>query len=426
MKVLNKVKFTLASLLIIVTQFLFISTPKAFAATSPTLTDSSGYSVLSGTTVTNTGATSINGNVGISPAGGGGYAESGSTTYGSGSSLHNADASAASAQADNLSAYGSLSAGSNATCTDGAYQFGTGNIDLAGKSLVPGVYCADTFSLSGTLTLNDTGAPNGVWIFRSAATVITSSGVGAKVQFLTGTGLACNVWWKVVSSATIGVGTTFIGNILASTAIALQTSATLDGRAFAYTAAVTMDSNTITGPNCTVAPTATPTPTPTSSSSFGSTSSSGGSSTSAPAAKICPSLNYVTPIIIESKRVDANSVSFNWGPYSGTDKFIVQYGLENGKWIYSTNVTGFSTTLNALPSNQPIWVRIGVSDNCSLGNFGESKFIGGPSLPNAGLAPSKSDIPSWNTQLGIFSGILILLALARMKHKLSSKHENLR
>lgn len=424
MKFLNKITTFIALLLIIVIQFfIMLPVPKAYAATSPTLTDSSSYSVLSGTTVTNTGATSVSGNVGISPAGGGGYAESGSTTYGAGSSLHDADVSAANAQADNLTAYGALSAGSNATCTDGLYQFGTGNIDLAGKSLVPGVYCADTFSLSGTLTLNDTGAPDGVWIFRSAATVITSSGIGAKVQFLTGVGLPCNVWWKVVSSATIGVGTTFIGNILASTAIQLQTSATLNGRAFAYTAAVTMDSNTISGPTCSATPTATPTPT------SSSTSSSGGSSSTSTAS--CPDLSsqIVAPTIIDSKRVNAESISINWGPYSGIDTFNVRFGPENGNWLYSTNVTGFSTTLNALPFNQALWFQVAARNDCRIGNYGEAKLVGGQiaavnpnvlgvSFPDTGFAPRQNNLP-WYVSVSIFAGISALFVLIQRKHKSS-------
>lgn len=230
----------------------------AFAATSPVLVGASSYSVVSGSIVTNTGATSISGNVGISPGIGPAphYTDLGLVTFGVGSSWHDADVSAAAAQADNTAAYGALSAGTNAVCTDPLYQFGTGDIDLAAKTLVPGVYCADTFSLSGTLTLDDTGAPNGVWVFRSAATLITAAappGV-VKVVFLNGIASPCNVWWKVVSSATLKTDTTFIGNILASTAITLQTRATLNGRAMAQTAAVTMDTNTISGPTCSAPP----------------------------------------------------------------------------------------------------------------------------------------------------------------------------
>ena len=230
----------------------FLGPMAAFAATSPTLAGASTYSVVSGTTVTNTGATTISGNVGISPAGGGGYAESGTTTYGVGSSLHNADGAAAAAQADNTATFTALDAVPNVACDT---DYGAITKELSGLSLPPGIYCADAFHLTGTLTLNDTGAPNGVWIFRSVlSTLVTSAGVGAKVQFLTGTGLACNVWWKVASSATIGSGTAFIGNILALTSVTMSTGATLNGRAMAQTGAVTLDTNTISGPTCAQAP----------------------------------------------------------------------------------------------------------------------------------------------------------------------------
>lgn len=240
-------KISKFSIFVYAIAFSLLSVTVAQAATSPSLGAADTYSVLSGTGATNTGATTITGNLGVSPAAS--YTDAGTTTFtlpGNPKFPPTSDA----AQLANTAAFGALSAAPNATC-DTTYA---GTKDLVGLSLVPGIYCADAFALSGTLTLDDTGAPNGVWIFRSAAALNTSAGVGAKVQFLTGVGLSCNVWWKVVSSATIGVGTTFVGNILASTAVALQTGATLNGRAFAQTAAVTMDANTISGPTCAAAP----------------------------------------------------------------------------------------------------------------------------------------------------------------------------
>jgi cysteine-rich repeat protein len=212
----------------------------ALAATSPTLTAAGSYSVLAGTTVTNTGPTIVHGDLGVSPGSAvTGFFPPGIVVDGT---IHTADASAAAAQLDNTAAFLALSAGANAACTV-TYA---GIKDLVGLTLVPGVYCANAFTLSGTLTLNALGDANAVWIFRSASTLITASGVGASVQFLNGVGSPCNVWWKVGSSATIGVGTTFIGNILALTSIALETNASLNGRALAQTGAVTMDSNGVT------------------------------------------------------------------------------------------------------------------------------------------------------------------------------------
>lgn len=157
--------FFKASAAFVAVVFLFGSSAMltAFAATSPTLGGASTYSVVAGSIVTNTGATSISGNVGISPSIGvpSHYHESGTTTYGVGSALHDADISAAAAQSDNTSTFGLLSAVPNAACSTD--YTGTGAIDLATRTLVPGIYCADAFTLSGTLTLDDTGAPNGVW-----------------------------------------------------------------------------------------------------------------------------------------------------------------------------------------------------------------------------------------------------------------------
>lgn len=205
-------------------------TASALAATSPTLGTAGTYSVLAGETVTNTGPTIMPGNLGVSP----GSAVTGFPpgVIGPPGTLHSADANAAQAQADSTAAFTSL----DQAC-DTTYP---GTKDLVGEDLVPGVYCADAFELSGELTLSGSG----VWIFKSAAGLTTSSG-----SSVVG-GDPCNVWWRVVSSATIGTNSSFIGNILALTSISLQTGASLDGRALAQTGAVTLDSNTITGSSC--------------------------------------------------------------------------------------------------------------------------------------------------------------------------------
>src|SRR4029077_2208584 len=111
------------------------------------------------------------------------------------------DVSAAAAQAANTAAYAFVDQGCDTTYA--------GVKDLVGLSLVAGVYCATAFQLSGTLTLSGTG----VWIFKSASTLITS-GTANVVG-----GSQCNVWWRVVSSATLGTNTELTGNILALTSI---------------------------------------------------------------------------------------------------------------------------------------------------------------------------------------------------------------
>ncbi len=212
---------------------LFVTSP-ALAATSPTLLGADSYSVLSGAAVTNAGPTTVAGNLGVSPGIGplphvSGFPPGIVSLPGA---IHDADVSAAAAQADNTAAFTSL----DQICTT-TYA---GTQDLVGLSLVPGVYCADAFRLTGTLTLTGSG----VWIFKSASDLVTS-GTANVVG-----GDPCNVWWRAVSSATLGVHTSLIGNVLASTAITMATGATLNGRAMTQTAAVTLDTNTISGPVC--------------------------------------------------------------------------------------------------------------------------------------------------------------------------------
>lgn len=204
----------------------------AFAATSPTLGTVGSYSVLGHTTVTNTGGTTMPGDLGISI--GGAPVGFPPGTVGPPGTIRNAGDSLA-AQNDNTAAFGFIDQGCDTTYS--------GIKDLVAENLVAGVYCAGAFELSGTLTLSGTG----VWIFKSAATLITS-GTANVVG-----GEACNVWWRVVSSATLGTNTSLTGNILALTSISMQTGASLNGRALAQTGAVTLDSNTITGSGCLLA-----------------------------------------------------------------------------------------------------------------------------------------------------------------------------
>jgi hypothetical protein len=201
----------------------------ALAATSPTLGTAGSYSVLGHTTVTNTGNTTMPGDLGVSIGG----APTGFPpgVVGPPGTIRNAGDSLA-AQNANTAAFGTIDQGCDTTYA--------GTKDLVASNLVAGVYCADAFTLSGTLTLSGTG----VWIFKSASTLITS-GTANVVG-----GDPCSVWWREVSSATLGTNTSLTGNILALTSISLQTGAHLNGRALAQTGAVTLDANVITGAAC--------------------------------------------------------------------------------------------------------------------------------------------------------------------------------
>jgi hypothetical protein len=120
--------------------------------------------------------------------------------------------------------------------------------DLVGKTLTAGVYTStSSLANSGDLTLDAQGNPNAVFIFQIASTLITGS--GSHVILANGA-LACNVFWQVGSSATLGTNSTFAGNIMALTSITITTGVTLDGRALARNGAVTLDSDVISGCTC--------------------------------------------------------------------------------------------------------------------------------------------------------------------------------
>lgn len=222
----------------------FDSSARPLAATSPTLLASASYFVLAGSTVTNTGPTTISGDVSVSL----GTVITGfhPSIIGPPGAIHSNDASDLAAQAYNLIVFGTL----DQTCDQ---TFGAVDLTTTFPAGVgPGVYCStSSFSLTGNLTL----IGSGVWIFKTVSTLITSPG-----SSVTG-GDPCNVWWRIGSSATLDTTTSFIGNIFALTDITLNTGATLNGRALVQTGQVSLDSNTITGPICVAQPTSIPTTT---------------------------------------------------------------------------------------------------------------------------------------------------------------------
>ena len=195
--------------------------------------DLSSYAVLAGSTITNTGTTTINGNIGLSPGtaftGQGPGADQIILT---GGTIHIADAIAVQAKSDLTTAFNVLM-GRPATALVG---------DLGGRTLTAGVYSfASSAQLTGTLTLD--GGPDSIFIIQvgSSLTTATSSAV-----LLTGGAQASNVFFVVGESATLGTSTAFVGQIFASTSITLDTSATIMcGAALTQTGAVTLDTNTI-------------------------------------------------------------------------------------------------------------------------------------------------------------------------------------
>ncbi|HVF52277.1 MAG TPA: ice-binding family protein [Actinomycetota bacterium] len=206
------------------------------------------FAVLAGTTVTNTGPTVVTGDLGVSPGNAvtgfpPGVVQSGT--------IHAGDAVAAQAQQDLAAAYNDAAGRACNTVLTGQ--------DLGGLTLTQGVYCfASTAQLTGTLTLDAQGNPDAVFIFQIGSALTTAS--GSRINLINGA-QACNVFWQVGSSATLGTTTQFAGTIMALTSITANTDANILGRALARNGATTLDSNDITRQSCAAAqPTPTPTP----------------------------------------------------------------------------------------------------------------------------------------------------------------------
>lgn len=205
------------------------------AQAAPSLGRAASFAVLGGSTVTNTGATAITGDLGVSSPGVSvtGFPP-GTMARGT---QHVGDPVANQAQRDAQSAYAALAGMACNTPLTGQ--------DLGGKTLAPGVYCfTSSAQLTGQLVLEGRGKNKGVWVFQIASTLTTAT--NSAVVMSKG-GRAGNVFWQVGSAATLGTGTAFAGSILAYSSITLNTAANLSGRALAREA-VTMDSNKIRVP----------------------------------------------------------------------------------------------------------------------------------------------------------------------------------
>ena len=213
----------------------------ASGAQAATLTGISGpidlgtattYGVLGASAVTNTGPTIINGDLGVSP----GTSITGFPPGTLTGTLHQTDAAAGQAQSDTTTAF-------NTAASLTPTQSGIG--ELSGLSLSPGVYSGGALALAAGGSLTLAGSASSVWVFQAASTLTIGS---ASHILITGGANACNVFWEVGSSATLGTTADFQGTVMAMQSITANTGATVQGRLLARAAAVTLDSNVVTPP----------------------------------------------------------------------------------------------------------------------------------------------------------------------------------
>jgi hypothetical protein len=190
------------------------------------------YAILAGATVTNSGPSIINGDLGVSP----GSAVTGFPPGLVNGSIHAGDAQAAQAKADLIAAQ-----------LDAAGRLGGATLpgDLSRLTFTPGLYKNSTSVMlsAGNVTLDAQGDPNAVFIFQMGSTLTTSAGTQV---VLAGGAKASNIYWSVGSSATLGVNSIFKGTILAEVSITSNNGAVTDGTLLTKTGAVTLEANTIT------------------------------------------------------------------------------------------------------------------------------------------------------------------------------------
>jgi hypothetical protein len=231
-----------------------VATSAQAAATTVPLGTAKQFAVLAGSGITNTGPTTINGDIGTFPT----TSITGRQSITLNGTNHRGDAVTQQAKKDLVTAF------KNAAGQGPTKPIAGG--ELGGRRLVRGVYnSASSIGLTGTLTLNGKGDPDSVFIFQAGSTLTTAP--NSRVRFINGA-QACNVFWQIGSSATLDTASIFRGTILAHTSITANTGAKIYGRLLARNGAVTLDTVTINKPGCAGGtPAPTPTPRPTSSAS---------------------------------------------------------------------------------------------------------------------------------------------------------------
>jgi hypothetical protein len=350
---------------------MLVAGPTAYAAGPATvgLGTAAQFAVLAGTpAVTNTGPTTITGDVGIAPA----VAVTGFPPGTVNGTIHKGDAVALQAKVDLVTAYDAAAGRTPVTAVAG----GT----LGGQTLVGGVYSGDALDLTGTLTLDGQNDPNSVWVFQAASSLTTAS--TSTVALIRGAS-PCNVFWQVTSSATLGSGSTFVGTIMAMTSITMADSVTVNGRALARNGEVTLINDKINN-SCSAA-------------SIGSTKTKltyTGSTAAAPGASITLRATLKTSA---GKAIAGKTVTFTLNGVTRSAK-TSNSGL-------ASVVTKAPTALGSYPIKIAFagdTTRAAASATASL-----RVRVSGQALPNTATLAT-TDVPGSGPTPVVFVGILLL------------------
>jgi len=260
MKKQSKMRVISLSLILFLLIIVVVPTKSTAAQQTVNLGTSSRFAVLAGSTITNTGTTTIDGTVGADIGLYPGTAFDGRTNVTiSGGEIHMTDTNASKAKDDLLTAYNDA-AGRPLDVTIAA--------DLGGTTLSPGTYKSESsIQITGTLTLDAMGDPEAIFVFQAGSTLTTAS--YSTINLVNGAQFS-RVFWQVGSSATLGTYSHFEGHILAMESITANTGAKIMGQLLAQNGAVTLDSNSISNginiaivtPTPMIIPTPIITPTP--------------------------------------------------------------------------------------------------------------------------------------------------------------------
>jgi LPXTG-motif cell wall-anchored protein len=252
MKKINKIRiFSAMGVLPLLAMFVYPSISSADVGGTVQLCTPSPFAVLAGTTITNTGPTVINGTAGGDIGLFSGSSFTGDTEITKSGVTHNGDDQAKKAKDDLIAAFNNSGASTPVVLTKS---------DLDSQILTPGTYSTGdgTFKNSGKLVLDAKGDPNAKFIFQAGSTLMTSP--GSTITLINGA-QACNVFWKVGSSATLGAHSTFVGELMAMDSITANPGASIEGQLLARNGGVVLNSNTINNASSTTpVPTVTPTP----------------------------------------------------------------------------------------------------------------------------------------------------------------------